>query len=45
MFIFDVWVIWWALECMISVGQEVVFYNMEIVEVLYWKVCLQAKYY
>lgn len=36
---------WWALERMISAGQEVVSHNMETVESLYRKVRPQAKYY
>lgn len=35
---------WWALERMISAGQEVVSHNMETVENLYRKVRPQAKY-
>ncbi len=35
---------WWALERMISAGQEVVSHNMETVERLYRKVRPQAKY-
>lgn len=35
---------WWALERMISGGQEVVSHNMETVEELYRKVRPQAKY-
>lgn len=35
---------WWALERMISGGQEVVSHNMETVESLYRKVRPQAKY-
>ncbi|MCT4696809.1 MAG: lipoyl synthase [Candidatus Cardinium sp.] len=40
----DVKGIWWALERMISAGQEVVSHNMETVERLYKKVRPQAKY-
>lgn len=40
----DVKAIWWALERMISAGQEVVSHNMETVERLYKTVCPQAKY-
>ncbi|WP_419241622.1 lipoyl synthase [Cardinium endosymbiont of Nabis limbatus] len=40
----DVKAIWWALERMISAGQEVVSHNMETVERLYKKVRPQAKY-
>ncbi|GIV30716.1 MAG: lipoyl synthase [Saprospiraceae bacterium] len=36
---------WWALERMISAGQEVVSHNMETVERLYRKVRPQAKYW
>lgn len=40
----DVRATWWALERMISAGQEVVSHNMETVEALYRKVRPQAKY-
>ncbi len=40
----DVRATWWALERMISAGQEVVSHNMETVERLYRKVRPQAKY-
>ena len=40
----DVKATWWALERMISAGQEVVSHNMETVESLYRKVRPQAKY-
>lgn len=40
----DVRAVWWALERMISAGQEVVSHNMETVERLYRKVRPQAKY-
>lgn len=40
----DVKEVWWALERMISAGQEVVSHNMETVERLYRKVRPQAKY-
>ncbi len=40
----DVRSVWWALERMISAGQEVVSHNMETVERLYRKVRPQAKY-
>ena len=40
----DVRSVWWALERMISGGQEVVSHNMETVESLYRKVRPQAKY-
>jgi lipoic acid synthetase len=40
----DVKAAWWALERMISAGQEVVSHNMETVERLYRKVRPQAKY-
>ena len=40
----DVKATWWALERMISAGQEVVSHNMETVERLYRKVRPQAKY-
>lgn len=40
----DVKATWWALERMISPGQEVVSHNMETVERLYRKVRPQAKY-
>ncbi|MCB0637143.1 MAG: lipoyl synthase [Lewinella sp.] len=40
----DVRATWWALERMISAGQEVVSHNMETVESLYRKVRPQAKY-
>ena len=40
----DVKATWWALERMISAGQEVVSHNMETVEALYRKVRPQAKY-
>ena len=40
----DVKATWWALERMISGGQEVVSHNMETVERLYRKVRPQAKY-
>lgn len=40
----DVKATWWALERMISSGQEVVSHNMETVESLYRKVRPQAKY-
>ncbi|MFK8104976.1 MAG: lipoyl synthase [Saprospiraceae bacterium] len=40
----DVRATWWALERMISPGQEVVSHNMETVERLYRKVRPQAKY-
>ena len=40
----DVKATWWALERMISGGQEVVSHNMETVESLYRKVRPQAKY-
>lgn len=40
----DVRGVWWALERMISAGQEVVSHNMETVERLYRKVRPQAKY-
>jgi lipoyl synthase len=36
---------WWALDRMISAGQEVVSHNMETVERLYRKVRPQAKYH
>lgn len=41
----DVKATWWALERMISAGQEVVSHNMETVESLYRKVRPQAKYH
>ncbi|MCB0586878.1 MAG: lipoyl synthase, partial [Phaeodactylibacter sp.] len=41
----DVRATWWALERMISAGQEVVSHNMETVEALYRKVRPQAKYH
>lgn len=41
----DVKATWWALERMISAGQEVVSHNMETVEALYRKVRPQAKYH
>lgn len=41
----DVRSTWWALERMISAGQEVVSHNMETVEDLYRKVRPQAKYH
>ncbi len=41
----DVKATWWALERMISAGQEVVSHNMETVERLYRKVRPQAKYH
>lgn len=41
----DVRSTWWALERMISAGQEVVSHNMETVESLYRKVRPQAKYH
>jgi lipoic acid synthetase len=40
----DVKATWWALERMISAGQEVVSHNMETVQSLYRKVRPQAKY-
>ncbi len=40
----DVRATWWALERMISAGQEVVSHNMETVQSLYRKVRPQAKY-
>ena len=40
----DVKATWWALERMISAGQEVVSHNMETVKSLYRKVRPQAKY-
>jgi lipoyl synthase len=40
----DVRATWWALERMISAGQEVVSHNMETVKSLYRKVRPQAKY-
>lgn len=40
----DVKATWWALERMISPGQEVVSHNMETVKSLYRKVRPQAKY-
>jgi len=40
----DVRATWWALERMISAGQEVVSHNMETVKRLYRKVRPQAKY-
>jgi len=40
----DVKATWWALERMISPGQEVVSHNMETVDRLYRKVRPQAKY-
>ncbi len=40
----DVKATWWALERIISAGQEVVSHNMETVEELYRKVRPQAKY-
>ena len=40
----DVKATWWALERMISAGQEVVSHNMETVESLYRKVRPQARY-
>lgn len=40
----DVKATWWALERMISAGQEVVSHNMETVERLYRKVRPQAQY-
>lgn len=40
----DVKATWWALERMISAGQEVVSHNMETVHSLYRKVRPQAKY-
>jgi len=40
----DVKATWWALERMISAGQEVVSHNMETVERLYRKVRPQANY-
>ncbi|WP_342265043.1 lipoyl synthase [Cardinium endosymbiont of Philonthus spinipes] len=40
----DVKAIWWALERMISAGQEVVSHNIETVERLYKTVRPQAKY-
>ena len=40
----DVKGIWWALERMISAGQEIVSYNLETVERLYRTLCPQKNY-